>query len=39
MEKAKLRRDIVLEQMGKYFPDRYSEATVDAAKAKPIKLS
>src|SRR5688572_23472474 len=39
MEKAKMRRDIVLEQMGKYFPDRYSEATVDAAKDKPIKLS
>ena len=39
MEKAKMRRDIVLEQMGKYFPDRYSEATIDAAKANPIKLS
>lgn len=39
MEKAKMRRDIVLEQMGKYFPERYSEAAVDAAKAKPIKLA
>ena len=39
MEKAKTRRDIVLDQMGKYFPDRYSEATIEAAKAKPIKLS
>ncbi|MEO8041118.1 MAG: PBP1A family penicillin-binding protein [Acidobacteriota bacterium] len=39
MEKAKMRRDIVLEQMAKYFPDRYSEAAIDAAKAKPIKLA
>jgi len=39
MEKAKTRRDIVLDQMGKYFPERYSEATIDAAKAKPIKLA
>ncbi|PYS99826.1 MAG: penicillin-binding protein [Acidobacteria bacterium] len=39
MEKAKTRRDIVLDQMGKYFPDRYSDATIEAAKAKPIKLS
>jgi penicillin-binding protein 1A len=39
MEKAKMRRDIVLDQMAKYFPERYSEAAVDAAKAKPIKLA
>lgn len=39
MEKAKMRRDIVLDQMEKYFPDRYSAAAVDAAKAKPIKLA
>jgi penicillin-binding protein 1A len=39
MEKAKMRRDIVLDQMAKYFPDRYSQAEVDAAKAKPIKLA
>lgn len=39
MEKAKARRDIVLDQMGKYFPDRYSQAEVNAAKAKPIKLA
>jgi penicillin-binding protein 1A len=39
MEKAKARRDIVLDQMAKYFPERYSEAAVDAAKAKPIKLA
>lgn len=39
MEKAKARRDIVLDQMAKYFPERYSEAVVDAAKAKPIKLA
>lgn len=39
MEKAKMRRDIVLDQMAKYFPDRYSESEVAAAKAKPIKLA
>ena len=39
MEKAKMRRDIVLDQMAKYFPDKYSQAEVDAAKAKPIKLA
>lgn len=39
MEKAKTRRDIVLDQMAKYFPERYSHAAVDAAKAKPIKLA
>lgn len=39
MEKAKMRRDIVLDQMAKYFPDRYSDADVEAAKAKPIKLA
>lgn len=39
MEKAKMRRDIVLDQMAKYFPEKYSQAEVDAAKAKPIKLA
>ncbi|HMQ03272.1 MAG TPA: PBP1A family penicillin-binding protein [Pyrinomonadaceae bacterium] len=39
MEKAKLRRDIVLDQMAKYFPETYSQAEVDAAKARPIKLA
>ncbi|MEP6850896.1 MAG: PBP1A family penicillin-binding protein, partial [Acidobacteriota bacterium] len=39
IEKAKIRRDIVLDQMAKYFPERYSQAQVDAAKAKPIKLA
>lgn len=39
MEKAKMRRDIVLDQMVRYFPDRYSQAEVDAAKAKPIRLA
>src|SRR5687767_10524298 len=39
MEKAKMRRDIVLDQMAKYFPERYSQAAVDAAKANPIKLA
>ena len=39
MEKAKTRRDIVLDQMTKYFPDRYSQSDVNAAKAKPITLA
>jgi len=39
MEKARVRRDIVLDQMAKYFPERYSQAQVDAAKAKPVKLA
>lgn len=39
MEKAKDRRDIVLTQMGKYFPDTYSQTVIEAAKAKPIKLA
>ena len=38
-DKAKMRRDIVLDQMRKYFPDTYSQAEIDAAKAKPIKLA
>lgn len=39
MEKAKTRRDIVLDQMVKYFPDKYSQSEIDAAKAKPIQLA
>jgi penicillin-binding protein 1A len=39
IEKARIRRDIVLDQMTKYFPEKYSQAAVDAAKAKPIKLA
>jgi penicillin-binding protein 1A len=39
MEKALERRNIVLDQMGKYFPERYSQAEINAAKAKPIKLA
>jgi|CXWL01.1.fsa_nt_gi penicillin-binding protein 1A len=39
MEKAKMRRDIVLDQMTKYFPDKYSQADVDAAKATKIQLA
>ena len=39
MEKALERRNIVLDQMGKYFPEKYSQAQVEAAKAKPIKLA
>lgn len=38
-QKAKDRRDLVLDQMTKYFPDRYSQSAVEAAKAKPIKLA
>lgn len=39
MEKAKIRRDIVLDQMAKYYPEKYSQSEVDAAKAKPIVLA
>ncbi len=39
MEKAKMRRDIVLDQMAKYFPEKYSQNEVDAAKAKNIELA
>src|SRR3954469_24400568 len=39
MEKARIRRDIVLDQMAKYFPEKYSQSEVDAAKAKPIVLA
>ena len=37
MDKAKIRRDIVLDQMAKY--DYISQAEADAAKAKPIVLA
>ncbi|MEP6946664.1 MAG: PBP1A family penicillin-binding protein [Acidobacteriota bacterium] len=37
--KALERRNIVLDQMAKYFPEKYSKAEVDAAKAKDIKLA
>lgn len=37
MEKAKMRRDIVLDQMAKY--DYISQSEAAAAKAKPIKLA
>ncbi len=33
------RRNIVLDQMGKYFPERYSQEEIAAAKAKDIKLA
>ena len=39
MEKARMRRDIVLDQMGKYYPETYSQSEIAAAKAKPIKLA
>ncbi len=37
--KALERRNVVLDQMAKYFPERYSKAEVEAAKAKDIKLA
>jgi penicillin-binding protein 1A len=39
LQKATERRNIVLDQMAKYFPDRYSPAQVSAAKAKKIELA
>ena len=39
MEKAKERRNIVLDQMGKYFPEKYSQAQIDTAKSKEIELA
>ena len=39
MEKALERRNIVLDQMGKYYPDKYSAAQIAEAKSKPIKLA
>ncbi len=39
MEKATTRRNIVLDQMAKYFPAKYSQSEVDTAKAKPIVLA
>ncbi len=39
MEKAKMRRDIVLDQMNKYYPEKYSNSAVSTAKSKPIKLA
>jgi penicillin-binding protein 1A len=37
--KAKERRNIVLDQMAKYFPERYSQAQIDAAKTKEVELA
>ncbi|MCX7638873.1 MAG: PBP1A family penicillin-binding protein [Pyrinomonadaceae bacterium] len=39
MKKALERRNIVLDQMGKYFPEKYPAEAIEAAKAKPIKLA
>jgi len=39
MAKALERRNLVLDQMGKYFPEKYSQSQIDAAKAKPIQLA
>jgi len=37
--KAKMRRDIVLDQMAKYYPDKYPQAEIDRAKATEIDLA
>ncbi len=37
--KATERRNIVLDQMAKYFPEKYSQSEVNAAKAREIKLA
>jgi len=39
MEKARMRRDIVLDQMRKYYPETYSQSEIDSAKATAIKLA
>lgn len=39
IEKATERRNTVLDQMVRFFPDRYSQSEINAAKAKPIKLA
>ena len=38
-KKAKERRDIVLDQMAKYYPNEYSASEIAAAKARPITLA
>jgi len=38
-KKAEERRNIVLDQMRKYYSDTYSQAEINAAKAKEIKLA
>jgi penicillin-binding protein 1A len=39
MAKALERRNLVLDQMAKYYPEKYSQAEVNAAKATEIKLA
>lgn len=39
MTKALERRNIVLDQMGRFFPDRYPPSVIQEAKSKPIKLA
>lgn len=39
LQKARARRDVVLDQMAKYYPDKYSAAEIAAAKATDIKLA
>lgn len=38
-QKALERRNLVLDQMARNFPDKYPEAEIEAAKAKPIDLA
>jgi penicillin-binding protein 1A len=37
--KALERRNLVLDMMGKNFPDKYSETVIESAKSKPIELA
>ena len=39
MQRALMRRNIVLDQMGKYFPEKYPAAEIESAKSRPIKLA
>jgi len=39
INKALERRNIVLDQMGRFFPDRYPPSVIQEAKSKPIKLA
>ena len=39
LKKAEERRNVVLDQMTKFNPERYPQSLIDAAKAKPIQLA
>lgn len=38
-QRALERRNLVLEQMGRFFPDKYPSSVIDAAQQKPIELA